>query len=241
MSSVITYLKAAIMIISAILSSLVYTNLIIVSYLFLFFLPKITRNKVAHWLSSLWGKSIVWATPGWSVTVEGREHLENNQRYVFVANHESATDICVMYFANLQFRWLSKDSVFKIPFIGTAMHCAGYIPITRGSKASHNKALASSVAVVKSGVPMLYFPEGTRSKSGELNPFKIGAFKLAVDTEAQIVPICLKGTKDLLKKGSFLPGRAKVTVKILNPIEKKESEELDQYASRVRDLILAER
>ena len=84
---------------------------------------------------------------------------------------------------------------------------------------------------------MLYFPEGTCSKTGELRPFKIGAFKLAQETNAEIVPIALTGTKELLKKGSMTPGKEKVTVNILEPVTCEEAESLDQWAARTREII----
>lgn len=241
MKLIIDYIKAALMIISVVASTLIFATLTVSSYYLTFFLPRQTRSKVAHFFAGLWGKFIIIGTPGWTVKVEGKENLSRNKRYVFVSNHESATDIFVMYFTNLQFRWLSKASVFKVPLIGWAMKCSGYIPIERGNKKSHIDALTRSQEVVESGVPMLYFPEGTRSKTGDLNPFKIGAFKLAEETGAEIVPITLVGTKELLQKGSFMPGSANVKVKILAPISKLESESLEQYASRARDIILAAR
>ena len=121
------------------------------------------------------------------------------------------------------------------------MSCCGYIPIKRGDKASHVKAHSRSIEIIKSGTPMLYFPEGTRSKTGTLNKFKIGAFKLAEETNSKVIPICLKGTKDLLKKGSFIPGRANVNVKILEPISRYDEESLEDFAARARSMILAER
>jgi 1-acyl-sn-glycerol-3-phosphate acyltransferase len=237
MSKVITYLKTALLTIVVLICSLIFANLVILSYFLSFFLNKTKRNSVAHFFSSLWGKSIIWLTPGWKVKIEGKENFDKNQRYVFVANHESATDIFVMYFTNLQFRWLSKASIFKIPFIGHAMKYSGYIPVDRGNRGSHRKALESSVQTVKSGIPMLYFPEGTRSRTGDLNSFKVGAFKLAADTDAKILPICLVGTKDLLQKGSMVPGKANVTVKILEPTDQNAGESLEDYAARVRDII----
>lgn len=236
-----SFLKSALLLFNMFLSTMIFANGMIVSYFLFFFLPKKTRQRIAHHLAIYWGKFIIIATPGWSVQVKGNTKLDPSKRYVFVANHESASDIFVMYFTNLQFRWLSKDSVFKIPFIGTAMYCAGYIPIVRGSSKSHAQALSRSKQTVLDNIPMLYFPEGTRSKTGELRQFKIGAFKLAQETNAEIVPIALTGTKELLKKGSMTPGKAKVTVNILEPVTCEEAESLDQWAARTREIISAYR
>lgn len=230
-------LKTALLLFNVFLSTMIFANGMIVSYVLLFFCSKKTRQYVAHYLATYWGKFIIVATPGWSVDVKFLATLDPSKKYVFVANHESATDIFVMYFTNLQFRWLSKASVFKFPIIGQAMYCAGYIPIIRGNSKSHIQALSRSKQTVLDKIPMLFFPEGTRSKTGDLRQFKVGAFKLAEDTDALIVPIALSGTKELLKKGSLSPGTAKVVINILEPIERKEDEPLANWAARTRELI----
>ena len=243
MIKIFKFLKAIYFSLVIIGTTLIFANLVTVFYLLAFRASKTERNCLGHSISSIWGKSVVWLVPGWKVFVEGKDHLslQGNKKYVFVANHESATDIFVMYFTNLQFRWLSKASVFKIPLIGRAMRQSGYIPIERGNKVSHKESMEKSAETIKNGIPMLYFPEGTRSETGDLNKFKIGAFKLASETGAEVVPICLLGTKNLLNKGSIVPGKAEVKVKILEPTTKKPDENLEDFASRVRDVISAQR
>jgi 1-acyl-sn-glycerol-3-phosphate acyltransferase len=199
-------------------------------------------SRTVHGLASCWAQSIIALTPGWKVRVVGWENLpKENEKAVYVANHESAADIFVIYLIKTQFRWLSKASVFKIPLIGFSMRWAGYVPIIRGERNSHEDALAKSADWLQQGVPMLFFPEGTRSETGDLRPFKLGAFKLAEENEAPIVPIVLVGTRQLLKKKSFCPGSASVIVQILPPMKKPNEESLDAYSTRVRDIILTSR
>ncbi len=196
-------------------------------------------SRRIHSMAIRWAKSIIFLTPGWKVRVEGCENLpRKDQACVFVANHESATDIFVTYYIGSQFRWLSKAEVFKVPMIGLSMKWAGYVGIKRGQKQSHIKALEESAEWLKKGIPMLFFPEGTRSETGELRPFKIGAFKLADEQNVTVVPIVLHGTRHLLKKHSATPGTANVTVKILPAMRRRGDETYETFASRTRQLII---
>jgi 1-acyl-sn-glycerol-3-phosphate acyltransferase len=192
-----------------------------------------------HAVAGVWGRTIFRLMPMWKVRVTGQENLSvlESGRWVIVANHESMADIWVMYFLGVQFRWLSKASVFKIPLVGHAMRRAGYVPIVRGQRNSHEIAMKESAKRLAQGIPMFFFPEGTRSATGELRPFKIGAFKLARDNGARILPIALHGAGDLLRKGSAVPCPAKISVAVLEPIDDNPAESLDAFAARVRSTI----
>lgn len=195
----------------------------------------------AHWIACLWGSSVFALTPGWKRTVRGQEFLpKKRQATVIVANHQSMTDIWAIYTLRVQFRWLSKAEVFKIPLVGQAMQLAHYIPVKRGDHESHRKALEESARNLQNGVSMLFFPEGTRSKTNELLPFKLGAFKLALENKVPIVPIALAGTHDLIPKGSRIPSRAHVFIHILPQVLPNPGETAEQLASRVRGIISEE-
>lgn len=195
-------------------------------------------TNAIHICCCYWGRSIIFFVPGWGITIHGRENLiPKGQAGVYVSNHESNADTLAIYCLTTQFRWLSKASVFKIPFIGQSMKWSGHIPITRGDKESHKKALQLSAEKIKNNIPMLLFPEGSRSKTGELKEFKIGAFKLASECNVPVTPIALKGTKDLVQKGSALPGQAHAEVTVLPAVTQNKGEDLIQFAARVRGLI----
>lgn len=200
---------------------------------------KIRASKISHNIASLWGYLIISFMPGWKVKVYGRENLTKlDGSALIVANHLSMTDIFVMFFLKHQFRFISKASVFKIPFIGGSMKCAGYVPLERGSKESHKKALAQCAQTLKSGISMLFFPEGTRSKDGKLKPFKVGAFKLAKENDCQVLPVALKQTDKMLPKGTLKPGKACVELHILAPVAMEADETLEEFAERARGHIL---
>lgn len=199
-------------------------------------------GKGVHRVASLWGRTAIKMMPGWKVEIAGWEHLPKaNEPVVIVANHESMADIWAMYYLGIQFRWLSKDAVFKLPLIGRAMRWCEYISITRGSKASHIEAIRQSEIRIKKGIPMFFFPEGTRSEDGKVKEFKIGAFKLAMDTQVPILPIAIHGAGSLMRKGSGHPSlRAMVRMTILPqvPPPQKKDTKLEEYAENVRISII---
>lgn len=209
-------------------------------------LSKFTKNPQAgrpvHGLASLWGRSLIKLMPGWKVTVEGAEHIPpDGTPVVIVANHESMADIWAMYYLGIQFRWLSKKEVFKIPMIGHAMRWAEYVSVDRKSRESGAEAMRQSANRLKAGLAMFFFPEGTRSTDGMIKEFKIGAFKLARDHKAPVLPIAIHGAGDLFPKGSALPGdHAHIRLRILPLVPAPNaSEDLNVYAANIRSSIVS--
>lgn len=201
-------------------------------------------GRKVHRLASIWGRVIFALTPHWHIRVEGREHLPaDGTPAVLVSNHESITDIFAMYYLGVQFRWLAKEEVFRLPVIGQTMAWCDYVPILRGNKDSHAIALAEAHERLKKGVSMFFFPEGTRSADGVVKEFKTGAFKLARDAKVPVVPLLIHGARDLLPKGTAVPGRATVTVKVLPalPPPPPEPEAFGAYVATVRAQIVRER
>ncbi len=115
-------------------------------------------------------------------------------------------------------KWLGKASLFRIPVVGWMMRMAGDIPVERGDSDSAKGAMATCARWLERGVPVMLFPEGTRSKDGQLLPFKDGAFRLAIDTGADVLPIAVAGTRTALPKHSWRFGRAEGRVTVGTPI-----------------------
>ena len=173
------------------------------------------RRNLLHKIASAWARSIAKCNPWWTFEVVGLENLPpDGMPVVYVANHQSQADILTVFLLNRQFRWLAKDSLFKIPFLGWAMSAAGYVSVKRGDKRSHIACFRKSREHLENGTSMLFFPEGTRSRDGSLQTFKSGAFRLAHDMNCPIVPITLEGANELLPKGSIVPAVATVRMTI---------------------------
>jgi len=196
-------------------------------------------DRFAHYMSGVWARTLIHSVPSWRVTISGRENLpaSDDKPVVIVANHQSMADIWAIYCINSQFRWLAKIEVFKTPLVGTAMKWAGYVPVKRGDPLSHATALKQSAEWLQRGTSMFFFPEGTRSETGEIRLFKICAFRFANENNVKVLPIAITGAHQLLPKGSFVPGSAHVKIKVLPATGPLADESLEAYAERVRQTI----
>lgn len=195
------------------------------------------KRHSLHALANNWGKSIQYLNPWWHFKIIGKENLaKKNEAVIYVANHQSQADILALFIIGTRFRWLSKASLFKIPLFGWAMSAVGYVPVVRGSKKSSERCMRISAKHLKKGTPMVFFPEGTRTKTGELGQFKNGAFRLAVSLGVPIVPITINGCAELLPKGSLLPKSANVTIHIHEPIISKNLS-ADELMLKARNVI----
>ena len=192
--------------------------------------------KIPHLINSVWARSIFFLNPVWRLKVRGRGYLKERRGYVLVSNHASMSDIICLFLLGKQFKWVSKESLFQIPFLGWAMTAAGYVRLERGKHGSIRESYEESIDWLRKNMPILIFPEGTRSRNGRLGAFKNGAFKLAVQTQKPIVPIVLSGTRTVLEKGNFLfSPSVRCTVKILKPIPTEGYNPSDFHA--LRDLV----
>ncbi len=186
---------------------------------FLVTAPFDRRRTLVHLYGCLWGMLYVWINPFWRLNVEGREKLPWNRAAVITANHLSILDILVLYGLFKPFKWVAKGELFRVPFVGWNMRLCDYVPIWRGDRESVRAMMARCRAHLDRGVPVLIFPEGTRSPDGELLPFKEGAFRLACEADCPVFPVAVTGTGDAIPKHGILfrtPMRARV--RVLDPI-----------------------
>lgn len=129
--------------------------------------------------------------------------LDQVPQCVYVANHLSLLDIPLIgSFLSSDYRWLAKEQIFQVPFLGWHLGLAGHIRVHRKDKTRNRELPARIHAAVRAGGSLLFFPEGTRSEDGTLQPFKIGAFRTAVDEDLPVVPLVIRGTDQLLRKGA---------------------------------------
>jgi 1-acyl-sn-glycerol-3-phosphate acyltransferase len=140
-------------------------------------------------------------------------------------------------------KYLSKKSLFDLPVFGPAMRLVGDISVIRGDRRSRLEAFERCRWWLAKGMPVLFFPEGTRSRSGEMARFKDGAFRLAIEAGAPIRPVVFAGTRDALPPGEFLFRPARIHIRVLDPIPVAGLTVADAgaLAERVHDLVLAER
>jgi 1-acyl-sn-glycerol-3-phosphate acyltransferase len=191
------------------------------------------RRVVLHLYSCFWATFYLYANPLWRLRVDGRDKLPWRGPAVIVANHASLIDILVLFALYRPFKWVSKAQNFKLPFIGWNMTLNDYVPLVRGNKSSIVKMMADCRRHLARGTPVLIFPEGTRTRDGNLQPFKDGAFRLAVEAGCPIIPVAVHGTRDSLPKhGAILRNRMDALVEVLDPIpvEGRDADELRELA-----------
>ena len=164
-----------------------------------------SRKAAALW-SRIYGRLIFGAFPFWRIKVEGFRDIDLSRPYVVMVNHQSFGDILVLFHSPLNIKWLSKSSVFKVPFIGWMMQIAGHVPIVRGDRDSAKQAMNKCAEWLERGSCVSIFPEGTRSKDGELLPFKDGGFRLALDAGVPILMMVIDGSQNMLPKGTWVIG-----------------------------------
>lgn len=161
----------------------------------------------------------VTLNPLWHFHMSGDPVADPRRPYVAVSNHESYADIFLISHLPWEMKWLSKETIFRIPVMGWMMRMAGDIPLRRGNRDSTLAALAACRDRLAKRVSVMIFPEGTRSRGGELLPFKDGAFRLAIEAGVPVLPIVVAGTRHAMAKGSFRFQHARAAVRVLAPIE----------------------
>jgi 1-acyl-sn-glycerol-3-phosphate acyltransferase len=169
-------------------------------------------------LASAGIRTILWVG-GVRLVVRGRERLDPDIAYVFLANHVSNLDPPVAYLATgRDVRTLAKAEVFNIPVFGKVLKTAGFPAVHRGDRMKAIAALSAAAEVLADGHDFMAFPEGTRSATGELGAFKKGPFIMAIQAGAPIAPMILRGTREAWPRGSRLLRAGIVEIEFLEPI-----------------------
>ena len=196
---------------------------------FVLTVPFDKQRKVVHELSRALVYMFVMVPPMWKRRGEGLEHIEKDKPYVIVINHQSMVDIMMLYLVPMTFRWVSKREVYRIPFIGRFLLLHGDITIDRkqGSKAMR-KVMEKGQMWLGRGVSVSMFPEGTRSKDGEIHRFKAGAFALAKEAGVGILPVVMDGSSTMFKPSMMVNWRNEFVIRVLPPVTAEEVAQTDQ-------------
>lgn len=178
------------------------------------------NGKLPRTVQVFWSRSVLWLllVP---IKVTGCENVDSNQSYVFVANHQSFLDVFAVYgWLPNNFKWLMKKELRKIPFVGTACAVAGHIFVDRSNPRAAMESLTYIKTQLHDGISTVIFPEGTRTRTGEMGRFKQGAFKIAMDMNLPVVPISLSGFFDAMPRNKFyVKPFSRVALHIGKPID----------------------
>ena len=181
------------------------------------------RNaEFVHKVQQFWSRSFFWLM-FLPVSVDGEEHIQKGQSYVFVANHQSMFDVWLVYgWLPVIFKWLMKAELRKVPFVGIGCKAAGHIFVDRRNAKASMESLKEVEKQLSNGVCTVIFPEGTRSLNGEVGRFKRGAFQIAIDLGLPVIPLSLDGCFEVLPKGKPFVHHHPVHMHIGEPIDLKQ-------------------
>jgi 1-acyl-sn-glycerol-3-phosphate acyltransferase len=180
-----------------------------------------------RYVAKFWGRAILWLTPV-SVSRIGQTHIVAGQSYVVVANHQSIYDILLVYgYLPLDFKWVMKIELRKMPFVGFACEKMGHIYVDRRNRQASIRAMNAAKDQLVNGTSVFFFPEGTRNNGEKLMSFKKGAFRMARDLQLPILPVSISGANRVMPAGGkrILPG--KIIMTFHGPISLEQINQLD--------------
>jgi len=197
------------------------------------------RWKSLLYMLGHWGVGLGTSLAGIRTRVAGREHLQPGRAVVFCSNHQSNIDPPILFQTlHPRLHVLFKRELTKLPLLGRAFQIGGFVPIDRGSREQSMAAIEQAAQSLRNGNSFLTFPEGTRSRTGALLPFKRGPFLMALKAQAPVVPVAIQGGTASMRKGSAIVRPATVSVRIGAPVETSGMDVSDR--ERLADQVRAE-
>jgi len=210
---------------------LYFTMLLFATILYPFDKKRALTHAQCFW----WSDAVIALNPYWKFDISGTENVDKGRAYIIIANHQSLADIVLVYQTKMQFKWVAKESLFKVPFLGWCMSLAKHIKLERGSFGSIKKVYREASQWLRCGVSVLFFPEGTRNQTGKMGDFNNGAFKLAIKEHVPILPVLIEGTGTAIPKGSWIfTTKTSARLKIFPAIETTHYQAAD--FAKLRDL-----
>lgn len=190
-------------------------------------------------IGKVWGKVLLWIAFS-PAKVAGTENIDSSQSYIIVCNHQSLYDILAIYgYLPAEIKWVMKKELGKMPFVGMACRTMGHVFVDRGNTEKAKQSLEDARHKISDGVSAFFFPEGTRSKNGELINFKKGAFRMAKDLDLPILPVTINGANKVMAPNTLCIFPAKITLTIHKPIpvEQVSNEDVTNLSRIAKNII----
>ena len=196
-----------------------------------------SRGRIQHACARIWSRMILW-TSRVRLRVTGLENVKAGVPYVLCVNHQSHMDIPIILAAlPFQFRFAAKKQLFRYPFLGWHLRRSGHVPIDRENPHAAVKSLREAAETIRGGTPVVIFPEGATSQDGAIKPFKGGGFMLATKSEADAIPITIRGSRAVLLPRTYYVRGGSVDVAVGKPIA-SQGLSTTELANRVREEIV---
>ena len=155
----------------------------------------------------------------WRIHISGRENVNADQVYVIVSNHQSMADIPLIAHLKLDTKWLAKAELFRLPLVGWMLRMAGDVPVDRSGRREGAKAMLQCARYLRQHCSVVFFPEGTRSRDGQVLPFNEGPFHLAIREQVPILPLVVEGSGAALPRHSWIFGETQdIHLRVLEPV-----------------------
>ena len=197
---------------------------------------------IHYYVAAPWARMILRVC-GVKVVVKGRQNVDTDMPHIYMANHQSYFDIfTLLAYLPVDFKFILKQELMKIPLFGHAMKRAGYIAINREDPRKAVRSINEAAKRIKNGTSVLIFPEGTRSVDGRLQSFKKGGFHLALKSGCDLLPVTIRNSHNIVPKGSLRVNRGIITMTIGKPLPVKaySKRNTDQLMNRVREAIMSQ-
>jgi 1-acyl-sn-glycerol-3-phosphate acyltransferase len=209
--------------------------------------PWVCLLMLIHWSGSasmnyvknVWARRMLWL-PGATLRVEGLENIDQTKSTVFVSNHQSTLDIPALFVAlPVDFRFVAKKILQYVPITGWYMKFAGFVFIDRGNRREALQSIDVAADKIRKGLSIVIFPEGTRSETGAILPFKKGPFALALKAGVPVTPVAVEGSRHVMPKNSWNVVPGEIRVKVGAPIDPTPfGDDREALAQHVREKII---
>lgn len=209
--------------------------------LFILTFPFDKNRKILHYNASLFARFALFISPCFRIKVTGKENIDRSKAHVVVMNHQSLLDILLSFMLFYPCKMIAKKVIGKVPFVGWSLVLNGHILVDRKSRKSQFEVIRKMDEVLEKGDSLLVYPEGTRTKDGNIAEFKKGVFRSASETGTAIMPIVIEGAYEALpKKGFIVDGVHTLTLRVLPSIPVEKGESTAELANKTHEVMSAE-
>lgn len=176
-----------------------------------------TRRRTARWFRRL-GPLVAKVNP-WRLHITGLENLDRSRVYVIVSNHQSLADIPLVAHIRVDAKWMAKAELFRFPVVGWMMRISKDVPVQRGDRRKGAQALLQAARFLHQNYSIIFFPEGTRSRDGQVLPFSEGPFQLAIREQVPVLPLVVEGSGSALPRNTWIFGETQdIHLRVLPPV-----------------------